>query len=269
MENLKTLSLVVLCFFIACSGFEKSEKAKIKKQNAVKEFITRQDKSYFFPLILPKRQVNEVYPWEENKIGEISKISKEFFRCKGTFLNPVKVNDAGDILKDCVGSSKHSLPIINGHENVYPILIDILNYIQKRVKKKVVITCGHRCPDHNVYADSAKSNRVSKHMIGAEVDFYVKGMEEKTLQIMDIIFDYYKNNSKYEKFERLKNSKDVKTPPWYNSEILVKLFTAQEGRDFDNRHPYPYISIQVRNDSKTDKRVTYTWEKAYRGFMRW
>ena len=36
--------------------------------------------------------------------------------------------------------------------------------------------------------------------------------------------------------------------PWQNKEILIKLYQKDEGRDLDNRHPHPYISIQVRYD---------------------
>ena len=32
---------------------------------------------------------------------------------------------------------------------------------------------------------------------------------------------------------------NVLIPPWYNKEILIKLFKKNEGRDLDNRHPYP------------------------------
>ena len=31
------------------------------------------------------------------------------------------------------------------------------------------------------------------------------------------------------------------TIPWFNKEIFIKLYRKSEGRDGDNRHPYPYL----------------------------
>ena len=62
---------------------------------------------------------------------------------------------------------------------------------------------------------------------------------------------------------------DVAIKPWYNREIFIKLYQKNEGRNFDNRHPYPYISVQVRYDYDAQKKVTYSWDKAFRNYMRW
>nr|NGX30439.1 hypothetical protein [Candidatus Anoxychlamydiales bacterium] len=158
-------------------------------------------------------------------------------------------------------------------EGIYPVLLDILNYIQRKTKKRVVITCGHRCPKHNSYADTSNVAKTSKHMIGAEVDFYVQGLENSPLKIMDLIFDFYKEDSRYrgveeyERFQQYQKDTDVSTPPWHNKEIFVKLNQYNEGRDFNNRHPYPYICIQVLYDRSTKQKVNYTWEKAHRGYL--
>lgn len=266
---------VLLCF--SCEN-KKNEEKKTKPKI---DYVTRRHDSYFDPI--PKKiflQQRELYPWEEGIVGDFPKITKEFFRCKGNSMNPPIVENLDDekiiSYEDCDGYSKHSLPIIHGKEGVYPILIDLLNYIQCKTLKKVVITSGHSCPKHNKYCDRSKSNICSKHMIGAEVDFYVQGMENNPQEIVDLILAYYKegkqfsSNKDFTTFRRYeKEDTNVSTKPWFNKEVFVKLFKENEGRDHDNRHPYPYVSIQVRYDRKTDERVVYTWEKATSGYLRW
>ena len=109
-------------------------------------------------------------------------------------------------------------------------------------------------------------------MVGAEVDFYVQGMEGQPKKIVDMIFDYYQeryDDKKYTTFARYtKSSTNVTTQPWFNREIFIKLFKKNEGRDLDNRHPFPYVSIQVRYD-RDDQRIVYTWEQAFHGYLRW
>lgn len=270
----------ILLLLFGCTKSEKSKLADIKKQNEISEYITRSYNSYFFPITTPISRVRDLYPWEEGGNENIQRISKEFFRCRGSLLNvPININADESrpiIYEDCGGSQAHSLPLIHGTENVYPILTELLNYIQVNTKKKVIITCGHRCPLHNKYSDISKNNRTSKHMIGAEVDFYVQGLEDYPSDIIELIFQFYKErkgyagNREYEIFNRYeKDSTDVSTMPWFNKEIFVKLYDRYEGRDFDNRHPYPYISIQVRYDRDTKERVVYSWDKATSGYLRW
>jgi hypothetical protein len=43
-----------------------------------------------------------------------------------------------------------------------------------------------------------------------------------------------------------------------NKEILIKFYMPNEGRNADNRHPFPYLSIQVRFDRETNMRVAYS-----------
>ncbi|MFI0435046.1 MAG: hypothetical protein ACH350_04885 [Parachlamydiaceae bacterium] len=218
------------------------------------------------------------YPWEEDRKCDYPKITKDFFRCRGSNLNPVNLIQKGkEIIRfyDCGGSQKHSLPLRDQKEFVYPILIDLLNYIQTKIGKRVVVTCGHCCPEHNAYLDPSGLNQSSKHMLGAEVDFYVQGMEEHPERIIDVVFQYYLELAKYKgqkeflEFKRYeKANTSVKVPSWYNKEIFMKLYRKNEGRDFDNRHPYPYVSIQVRYDWETKEAVIYSWDKAFHNFHR-
>ena len=92
-------------------------------------------------------------------------------------------------------------------------------------------------------------------MIGAEVDFYIQGLENSPETAIHLLMEFYKTaplyrgKKEYEEFLATKNQTPTSpTPPWYNKEIMIKLYKKTEGRDFDNNHPYPYISIQVRFD---------------------
>ncbi|EFB42231.1 MULTISPECIES: hypothetical protein [Parachlamydia] len=241
------------------------------------EYLYRVHDEYLFTIHPPEAAQAQVYPWEKNVIGGCPKITKEFFRCKGSGLNPEHVVQNEKETKrfyDCGG--KHSLPLREGEEFIYPVLIDLLNHIQAKTNSKVVITCGHSCPDHHAYSDQTPDNRYSKHMIGAEVAFYVQGMENSPEVIIDLIKDFYKNEPKYlnkneyTEFKAYeKDDTNVVTRPIYNKEIYIKIFKETEGRNFDNRHPYPYIAIQVRHDFDQKTKVAYSWNAAYRNYLRW
>lgn len=254
---------------------EQAEREKVRRLNCKGDPIYRRHDEHFYSLSLPQHVPRAPYSWE----SEINfpKITKEFFRCKGNPLNPEVVDMADPehpaSLIDCGGHTRHGLPIIRGKETVYPILMDLLNYVQKKTGKRVVITCGHRCPQHNAYADPSKESRASKHQVGAEVDFYVQGMEERPQEIVGVLMQYFQETPSYKKdkeaqeFRRLAAQQPT-TEPWYNKEILIKLFQKDEGRDWDNRHPHPYLSIQVRYDPEGKEKVSYSWAKAHQGYPR-
>ena len=200
-------------------------------------------------------------------MGGFPRITKEFFRCKGNPLNPVVVQERGEkeplYYRDCRGGRRHGLPLKEGHEFVYPCLIDLLNYVQEKTGKRVVITTGHRCPMHNTYCDYTPYSWGSKHMLGAEVDFYVEGIEENPEEIIELLKAYYKEDNEYEAFMRYeREGLNISTPPWYNKEIFIKLYLPDEGRDYDNQHPYPYIGMQLRYDREEKKRVVFTQAQA-------
>lgn len=269
-----------MLLLVSCSDAEQSELESLKKANAKAEYIYRNHDDFFYALPPPNYRKRGKYPWETNLVGNYPKITKEFFRCKGKGTNPPHIEEVageGEVHHfDCGGGNQHSLPIRDGKEFIYPILIDLLNYIQARTEKKVIVTCGHRCPIHNAYSDLDPSAQTSKHMIGAEVSFYVAGMENTPEAIIDLIFRFYQENARYrgkeayEYFERYeKSDTNVSIPPWYNKEVFVKLFQKGEGRNLDNSHPFPYISIQVRHDRDKNERVAYSWPKAHRGYHRY
>lgn len=264
-----------MLLLVGCSGMEQAEREKIRRLNCKGEPVYRSHNEVFYSIEPPQHIPRSPYPWESE--NNLPRITKEFFRCKGSSTNPPIV-DATDPasptpLTDCPGCTRHGLPIIRGKETVYPILVELLNFVQKKTGKRVIITCGHRCPLHNTYSDPSKENRVSKHQIGAEVDFYVQGMEERPQEVIGILMQYFQENPAYRKdkeaqeFRRL-SSNHLAIHPWYNKDILIKLFQKEEGRDGDNRHPHPYISVQVRYDREGKEQVNYSWSKAHQGYPR-
>jgi hypothetical protein len=260
------LLLFILSSLVGCSGLEKSEQKKIRQHNLIIMPIERQEDEELFPF--PKIEVHkyDAYPWESKHIGSHLRITKEFFRCRGNILNPpIQIHKFKELVYhfDCGGIEQHSLPIKNGKEFIYPILIDLLNHIQKTTGKKIVITCGHRCPIHNLYADASKTAQSSKHLIGAEVDFYVEGFEHNPTAIVDVLQEYYSSP-----FQRSSQFSNASTPSWYNKEIAITVYHSIEGRDLDNHHSYPYLSIQVRYDKEHRRPVYFNWHQAYNGYLK-
>ncbi|NGX32957.1 MAG: hypothetical protein K1060chlam4_01014, partial [Candidatus Anoxychlamydiales bacterium] len=104
------------------------------------EEISRLDSDIYYKHQDPTKNLMDLYPFEEETAG-FFKITKEFLRCKGNPLNPERVDtsnlDNVKVYLDCVGPAKHSLPLMNEKEGVYPVLLDILNYIQRKTKKRV------------------------------------------------------------------------------------------------------------------------------------
>lgn len=270
--HLPTYLFLIILFF-SCSSSDQEDSGYLRRHTQKGEYIYRKQNESLIHIPPIEKKSQKVYPWNKDLRGNFSKITKEFFRCKGSSLNPFhNIQNNGQINRqyDCRGSDKHSLPLKDGKEFIYPILIELVNYIQEVTDRHVVITSGHRCPEHNTYVDPKPANQYSKHMIGAEVSFYVQGLEEQPEQIVKIIQNFYKVNPRYagikeyEEFKRYeKKDTNVSTHPWMNKEIFLKLYRKKEGRNFDNRHPYPYLSVQVRHDRETNEKVTYTWDKAY------
>jgi hypothetical protein len=267
MARLFHLALALV--FSACSSQDEPP-----TNHEVGEYIYRNHDEYLFIPAPPVKVKLEPYPWEKDQVANLPKITKEFFRCKGSRLNPDRVIEHGEKithLSDCGGTETHSLPLRNEREFIYPAFIELLNYVQATTGKRVVVTSGHRCPQHNIYVDPSPSNQSSKHMIGAEMSFYVQGMEYQPEKIVKILMDYYAGHreQEYRNFVRYeKGSTNVSTPPWYNKEIFIKQFLPSEGRNYDNRHPYPYIAIQLRYDRDLKENVVYSWDMAIKNYLR-
>ncbi len=266
----KALFSLFIISQIACSGLERSEYKKIRKQHAVTAKVTRKKADQTFSLYTsthaPGKVMISPYSWQDQHVRP-PRITKEWFQCKGSCKNPSYVLE-GATYEDCGGSHEHSLPKQEGKEHIYPILLDLLNHIQYKTGKKIIITSGHRCPRHNAYVDPSLKNRSAKHQIGAQVDFYVEGLENRPMKIVRVIQDYYKkhhqtkNQKKYTNFRRSSGGTGVSI--WSNQEVSIAIYPEKKGRNKDNTHPYPYLSCEVLFDKKRDAPVSYTWEKAHK-----
>ncbi len=62
--NKPSLFFLLLLFF-SCSGLEKTEKEKIREQNAKGEYIYRKSNEVFYQVEAPKPRAKELYPWED------------------------------------------------------------------------------------------------------------------------------------------------------------------------------------------------------------
>lgn len=270
------LFCMLLCASCDSPGNQADKIAPVMLQRG--EYISRLHDE-FVQVPLPEKKNLLPYPWKRKSVGTYPQITKGHFRCKGKCTNPDKlIQQSGEsvYLQDCGGCEQHSLPLNNKKEFIYPILINLLNYVQAREKKQVYITSGHRCPDHNRYNDSSSKNQCSKHMIGAEVSFYVIGRENAPETIVNLLKEYFFKNPdyhgllEYQEFNRWeKPDLDTSTLPWYNKEVFIKIYRANEGRNWDNDHSFPYISIQVRYDRSAKEKVFYSWDKAFRNFWRY
>ncbi len=251
---------------MSCSGLERSEKAKIKSLNVQKEKITRSEDDIAYHLVTPKKRGAKAYFWGNKVASNLPKITKEYFRCKGSYKNPpihLHKNSSNEkYLLDCNGFDEHSLPVKDEKEYIYPALIELLNYVQENSLKQVVITCGHRCPKHNLYTEINATR--SKHLIGAEVDFYVLGLQAQIGNVVEIIKKYYENRHK--EYGPLVNTT---SNSFENKEIRLKVRSSKEQKDLDNQHPYPYITIELKYDRDTKKAVHYSWKISHQSVMKW
>lgn len=213
-----------------------------------------------------------LYPWKIDERLPHPRITKEFFRCRGDSLHPPHWEESDGkkfYYFDCRGRDQHSLPLRDGKEFIFPALLEILNFIQQKSGRRVIITSGHRCLEHNRYVDPSPSAQGSKHQIGAAVAFYLEGEEAAHPLVLSLIQEYYathplwkneKNMTDFVRYE--KQDLDIATPPWMNREIFVKWYQEKEGRNLENSHPYPYWQIQVRWDRDRRERVLYDWKLA-------
>lgn len=113
MKNYTQL-LIFFALSLFCIGCSTNEEASIdKKQNQKGEYIYRVHHEYLFTPQPLTKNTPEPYPWENHLVGNYPKITKEFFRCKGSSLNPVRIvqnQKQAERYYDCGGSDKHSLP---------------------------------------------------------------------------------------------------------------------------------------------------------------
>ncbi len=263
-----------ILMYSSCSNNEKTPRAIFRNKNDIRvprnaeeaKAVANQREDR-----LPnKRCEAPVYPWDE-QMFTLNSITKEYFRCKGSSLNPPHIiyenGKEKDRIWDCGGIERHGLPVRNNQEFIYPALLEILNFVQSSLEKPIIITSGHRCPSHEQYIDIKQKNVSSKHLIGGAASFFVQGFESQPDKVIQEVQKYYLSNplfaskKEYIEFTRSETS-DTQTSAWSNKEIFIKLYLPHEGRNLDNRHPFAYVDIQVRFDRSLNKPVTFTWQEA-------
>lgn len=217
-----------------------------------------------------QKQPDEPFPWTTQKPEILYPITKEFFRCKGSPLNPPHIilenGKEKDRIWDCGGYDRHGLPARNGEEFIYPALIEILNFLQSSLQHTVVITSGHRCPAHEQYCSQGRQTS-TKHLIGAAVSFFIPELENKPEIVIETIKRYYATHPIYSQDKAFLNftrspANDCSQEAWVNKELFIKLYTKEEGRNLDNRHPFAYFDLQLRFDRTKNAPLTFTWQEA-------
>src|SRR5258708_25110406 len=89
-RTIRKSQLFLLLLLIGCSGMEQSEREKIRRLNCKGEPIYRNHDDLFYPISPPTHTPRTCYPWESET--KLPRITKDFFRCKGTPLNPALVD---------------------------------------------------------------------------------------------------------------------------------------------------------------------------------
>lgn len=206
------------------------------------------------------------YPWSR-PASLHPPITARHFRCRGDILNPPRAiaGDKGTItyIEDCGGKERHSLPIEEGRESVPWLLIYLLNALQESCDAPVTILCGHRCPLHHRYALTNGGESNSKHLIAAEVDFYIERGEAKSGELVDRLLLLYKG------LPPCHQAKETLPIPggWKNGEISCCVKCAQGDSDLIEGKEYVVLSLSY--DRKKKKRVSYSWELANRRMHRY
>ena len=262
----KEALILILAFSLyGCSGLEQSEQEKIKKTQALSEPILRYRDEKFHAICFPEQKIRERYSWENTTAHKFPKITKEAFRCKGSGSPKPKISRENLAMFDCQGADKHSLPIYEDKEFIYPALLEILNELQDQLKRKVVVTAGHRCYKHQTFLLGTTTGAVTKYVLGAQVDFLIDGIEASSGKIIDCLQEYYKRVFPDQKEYQLEKSV---IGVWHNKEISMRVYAKHEGRNEDNTHDLPYLSIELKHDRVLDKKIQVNYQQALSGYYR-
>src|SRR3989338_2368335 len=123
---MKNIFFVLMALMTGCSPMEESEKDKLRRVNEVAENVYRLDGEHFFQANEVTVAKRETYPWEPKSLTVDKKITKEYFRCRGSAQNGCKslIDSLGDKAQmiDCGGMEKHGLPYRDEGEFIYPAL---------------------------------------------------------------------------------------------------------------------------------------------------
>jgi hypothetical protein len=256
------ISLILLTIFLnGCSTADERNQARRMKENGSSERIYRLSNQKVYVESAMEIAVKEPYPWESGTA--FSKITVDRFRCQGSHDRKEKERD-GKIYKDCCGLADHGLPYGDNDEYVYPVMVSLLNKVQKAFNKKVVITAGHRCPAHQAYVTLGKS-KISRYMIGAKVDFYLEGMEQDALTVVEKLKSFYEDDKGFSEFYEVRNKDGTRA--WHNKEVIFTINTEGEHTVLLGKK-HAVVSIDVRYDRSKSEGIVLDWKRAYEGYIR-
>lgn len=262
---MKNWSLVtVLLLLTGCVSVEDTQMEKFYAKNEIREKIYRFEEEIEYPLLPPQKKEKEKYPWEKEAQVKLDPVAVSDFICKGSKKHPnriiVRASQEELSYEDCGGKEEHGTPTI------YPILPRLLNRVQELTGRRVVITSGFRCPKHEQYLHPGEVAPSSLYTHGAACDFYVEGLQNSPQIVIKIIQDFYKqdpatsHDPSFTVFHRLPLDTSHAVTPWINREICLIINTDQEGRNPDNAHDFPYISLLVHYDREAKKPIKTTWQ---------
>ncbi|MGC9366642.1 MAG: D-Ala-D-Ala carboxypeptidase family metallohydrolase [bacterium] len=200
----------------------------------------------------------------------IPDLTPDDFRCKGdSAVHPVCRWNNHEYC-DCRGGG---LP----QAGIDPQLLNLLNELQRRFNKPVIVNSGYRCPQHNSYIAAELYNWTddcgnpgnpyevstqSRHMMGAAADFYVQDYELNPVEVIDTILSiqglnqqspevriYWVNQKKRDGSYSTDyyHYRAYSTPQWW-----IHPYAPQEGRDLDNRH-YSGVYIHIHHRVNFDE----------------
>lgn len=274
LENFRPSPLFLLALLSALvAGCEQSSPAP-QRGVFVGEYIARHASDNLLDLKSPERLQISAYPWDATTRTPLPPITKHYFQCRGCLQHPPKMIQRGGEsihLYDCRGGEQHSLPLRDGQEWIAPLLLVMLNFCQERFERPVHITCGHCCLDHRTYLYPHASSEGVGHVLGAEVDFYVEGWESRPERVVQALLEFYRTRWNHDQHEKGEFSYDEKDGSrfWKNREVVLSIHAAHLGRDEDNNHSYPYLTIRVRYDKESKDTLKYSWDRALKSYYRY
>lgn len=187
----------------------------------------------------------------------IPPLTPEHFRCKGSHHNPITkhtIDGKQTYFQDCDGSHTHSLPIIDGKQTVYPHLIELLNHVQDVTGRQIRVLTGHRCYIHQSYLSSEMKDLTSAYQLGAAADVCFQSSSTGLKEIIHAIMDWYEQtNLPGSTFNANSDSNR-----WSNRYVQL---SYHETTDIDTKYKGPHISITLKVDPSTGKKITYSYRK--------
>jgi hypothetical protein len=229
--------ILLFVALVSCNRVQKRHEKQVRNYYKKVGHISRYKNQRQFSFTVGNPRSAPEYPFSTTNRYGLRKITKELFRCKGSGASKLTENGW---LFDCNAIHTHSLPVQDTREFIYQEFLDLLNALQDKTGKRVLVHEGHRCPKHNHYLDSSYKNSFSKHQIAARVTFSLQGYSLP--ETIDVIREYYTscNNPLYIKAEGI----------WSNK--YIRVYAMQP------------IALELMFDRDSQKRVEYSYRQAHK-----